>query len=78
LICEDYKYSDRLSDYLEDIRTMHVGEFKLDPLVDFYHLALIPPLSILTIRADIHKNFPISVETTIVGGMNLFTLEKNK
>ncbi|PKC12110.1 hypothetical protein RhiirA5_397098 [Rhizophagus irregularis] len=78
LIREGYKYADRLSDYLEDIGTMYVGEFELDPLVDFYHPALIPPLSILASRADIRKNFPISVESAVVGGMSLFTLEKNK
>ena len=69
LIREGYKYADRLSDYLEDIGTIYVGEFELDPLVDFYHPALIPPLSILVSRADIHKNFPISVESAVVGGM---------
>src|SRR6266498_5651660 len=78
LIREGYKYVDRLSNYLEDIGTMHVGEFELDPLIDFYHPALISPLSILASRVDIHKNFPISVESAIVGGMSLFTLEKNK
>ena len=78
LIHEGYKYADRLSDYLEDIGTIYVGEFELDPLVDFCHPALIPPLSILASRADIHKNFPISVESAVVGGMSLFTLEKNK
>ncbi|POG74856.1 hypothetical protein GLOIN_2v1770911 [Rhizophagus irregularis DAOM 181602=DAOM 197198] len=66
LIREGYKYADRLSDYLEDIGTMYVGEFELDPLVDFYH-----PLSILASRADIRKNFPISVESAVVGGMRL-------
>src|ERR1044072_8067942 len=78
LIREGYKYADRLSDYLEDIGTMYVGEFELDPLADFYYPALIPPLSILASRADIRKNFPISVESAVVGGMSLFTLEKNK
>ncbi|GET63300.1 hypothetical protein GLOIN_2v528075 [Rhizophagus irregularis DAOM 181602=DAOM 197198] len=29
-------------------------------------------------RSDIHKNFPISVESAVVGGMSLFSLEKNK
>ncbi|CAG8651703.1 12671_t:CDS:2, partial [Funneliformis mosseae] len=57
LIREGYKYSDRLSDYLKDIGIMHIGKFKLDPLVDFYHPALIPPLSILASRVDIHKTF---------------------
>ena len=78
LIREGYKYADRLSDYLEDIGTIYVGEFELDPLVDFYHPALIPPLSILASRADIRKNFPISVESAVMGGVSLFTLEKNK
>ena len=50
----------------------------MDPLVDFYHPALIPPLSILANRADIRKNFPISVESAIMRGASLFSLEKNK
>ena len=37
LIREGYKYADRLSDYLEDIGTINVGEFELDLLVDFCH-----------------------------------------
>ena len=78
LIREGYKYADRLLNYLEDIGTMYVGKFELDPLVDFYHSALISPLSILASRADICKNFLISVESAVVGGMSLFTLEKNK
>src|SRR6266496_6053477 len=78
LICEGYKYVDRLSDYLEDIGIIYVGEFELDPLAVFYHPALIPPLSILASRSDIRKKFPISVESAVVGGMSLFTLEKNK
>jgi len=76
LIREGYKYVDRLSDYLEDIGTLYVGE--LDPLADFYHPALIPPLSILASRSDICKRVPISVESVVMGGMSLFTLEKNK
>jgi hypothetical protein len=78
LIREGYKYVDRLSDYLEDIGIIYVGKFELDPLADFYHPVLIPPLSILASRADIRKNFPISIESAVIGGMNLFTLEKNK
>ncbi|CAG8839151.1 13223_t:CDS:1, partial [Racocetra persica] len=78
LIREGYKYVDRLSDYLEDIGTMYIREFKLDPLADFYYSALILPLSVLAIRADIRKKFIISVESAIMGGMSLFTLEKNK
>jgi hypothetical protein len=78
LIREGYKYVDRLSDYLEDIGTLYVGEFELDPLADFYHPALIPPLSILASRSDICKRVPISVESAVMGGMSLFTLEKNK
>ncbi|POG57646.1 hypothetical protein GLOIN_2v1738206 [Rhizophagus irregularis DAOM 181602=DAOM 197198] len=78
LIREGYKYVDRLSDYLEDIGIIYVGEFELDPLADFYHPALIPPLSVLAIRADIREKFIISVESAVMGGMSLFTLEKNK
>ena len=78
LIRKGYKYADRLSNYLEDIGTMHVGEFELDPLIDFYHPALISPLSILASRADIRKNFPINIESAVIGEMSLFTLEKNK
>ena len=78
MICEGYKYVDRLSDYLEDIRIIYVGEFNLDPLANFYHPALIPPLSILASRSDIRKKFPISVESAVIGEMSLFTLEKNK
>ncbi|CAG8606974.1 2566_t:CDS:2 [Gigaspora margarita] len=73
-----YKYIDRLSDYLEDIGTMYVREFELDPLADFYYLALIPPLSVLAIRADICEKFIISVKSAVMGEMSLFTLEKNK
>jgi hypothetical protein len=78
LICEGYRYANRLSDCLEDIGTICVGEFELDPLADFYYPALIPPLSILASRSDIHKNFPITVDSAVEGGMSLFTLEKNK
>ncbi|CAG8760871.1 21366_t:CDS:2, partial [Rhizophagus irregularis] len=53
-----------------DIGTISVGEFELDPLADFYHPALIPPLSTLAERADIRENFIISVESAIVGGFN--------
>jgi len=78
LIREGYRYANRLSDYLEDISIgiIYVGEFELDPLADFYYPALIPPLSVLAIRADIRENFIISVESAVVGGMSLFTLEK--
>ena len=78
LIRKGYKYVNRLLDYLEDIGIIYVGKFELDPLADFYHPALIPPLSILASRLDIHKKFPISVEFAVVGGMSLFILEKNK
>ncbi|CAG8645827.1 11037_t:CDS:2, partial [Gigaspora rosea] len=78
LIHEGYKYTDRLSDYLEDNGTMWIDEFELDPLLDFYHPALIPPLSILANRSDICKKFPITVESVVEGGVSLFTLEKNK
>ena len=63
---------------MEDIGTISVGEFELDPLADFYHPALIPPLSTLAERADIRENFIISVESAVVGGVSLFTLKKNK
>ncbi|EXX51638.1 hypothetical protein RirG_260140 [Rhizophagus irregularis DAOM 197198w] len=78
LICEGYRYANRLSDYLEDIGTICVGDFELDPLADFYYSALIPPLSILASRSDIHKNFPITVDSAVEGGMSLFILKKNK
>ncbi|UZO21989.1 uncharacterized protein OCT59_014367 [Rhizophagus irregularis] len=78
LIREGYRYANRLSDYLEDIGTIYVGEFELDPLADFYYPALIPPLSVLAIRADIREKFIISVKSAVMGGMSLFTLEKNK
>ncbi|PKC50488.1 hypothetical protein RhiirA1_486221, partial [Rhizophagus irregularis] len=58
-------YANRLSDYLEDIGTICVGDFELDPLADFYYSALIPPLSILASRSDIHKNFPITVDSAV-------------
>ncbi|CAB4475328.1 unnamed protein product [Rhizophagus irregularis] len=66
----------RLSDYLEDIGNAYVCEFELDPLADFYYPALIPPLSILANRSDIRKKIPISVESAVMGGVSLFTLEK--
>ena len=78
LIREGYKYVNRLLDYLEDIGTIYVAEFELDPLADFYYSALIPPLSILANRSDIRKKNPISVESAVMGGVSLFTLEKNK
>ena len=78
MICEDYKYVDRLSDYLEDIRIIYVSEFVLYPLADFYYLVLIPPLSILASRVDIRKKIPINVESAVMRGVSLFTLEKNK
>ncbi|CAG8611835.1 8993_t:CDS:2 [Funneliformis mosseae] len=42
---------------------MYIGEFALDLLIDFYYPALIPPLSVLAIRADIREKFIISVES---------------
>jgi hypothetical protein len=78
LIHKGYRYANRLSDYLEDIGITYIGKFELDPLANFYYPALIPPLSVLAIRADIHEKFIISVESAVIGGMSLFTLEKNK
>ncbi|UZO04446.1 uncharacterized protein OCT59_024832 [Rhizophagus irregularis] len=77
LICAQIKYADRLLDYLEDIGTIYVSEFELNSLADFYYLAIIPYLSILA-RSNICKKFPISVESAVIEGMGLFTLEKNK
>ncbi len=57
---------------------MNIGEFELDSLIDFYYPALISPLSILAIRADIREEFAINVESAVMGGASLFTLEKNK
>ena len=74
LIRKGYKYVKWLSGYLEHIET----RYEWDPLADFHHPALIPPLSVLTARLDIIKRFPISVKTAVIGGMSLFTLEKNK
>ncbi|KAF0525720.1 hypothetical protein F8M41_014358 [Gigaspora margarita] len=62
----------------EDIGTIYDGDFELDPLVRFFHPALIPPLSILANRSDIREKFLISVESAVEGGISLFTLEKNK
>jgi hypothetical protein len=72
------KYANKLSDYLEDIGITYVDEFKLDSLVDFYYPALILPLSVLAIRANIHEKFIISIESAVIEKMSLFTLEKNK
>ncbi|GES93090.1 hypothetical protein GLOIN_2v1685036 [Rhizophagus clarus] len=68
---------DRLK-LLEDIGNTYVCEFKLDPLVDFYYPTLILPLSVLAIRADFHEKFIISVESAVMRGISLYTLEKNK
>ena len=76
LIREGYRYANRLSDYLEDIGIIYISEFELNLLANFYHPVLILPLSVLAIRADIRENFIISVESAVVGGMSLFTLEK--
>ena len=70
LIRESYRYANRLSDYLEDIGITYVDEFELDPLADFYYSALISPLSVLAIRADIREKFIISVESAVVGEMS--------
>ncbi|CAG8812062.1 14139_t:CDS:1 [Gigaspora margarita] len=70
LIREGFIYTDSLSDYIEDIW----GRSKFF----FSHPALIPPLSILANRSDIHEKFIISVKSAVMGGMSLFTLEKNK
>ncbi|GBB93322.1 hypothetical protein RclHR1_02150009 [Rhizophagus clarus] len=71
LIREGYRYANKLSDYLEDIGTICVSEFELDPLADFYYPALILPLSVLAIRADIREKFIISVESAVMEGMRI-------
>ncbi len=78
MIYEGYRYANRLSNYLKDIGIIYVCEFELDPLADLYYSALILPLSVLAIRTDICEKFIISMESAIMGGMSLFTLEKNK
>ncbi|CAG8742331.1 6711_t:CDS:2, partial [Funneliformis mosseae] len=52
----------------EDIGIMYAGKFELDPLADFYHPALILPLSILAVRLDIREKFIISVKSAVIGG----------
>ncbi|PKK57090.1 hypothetical protein RhiirC2_858356 [Rhizophagus irregularis] len=50
---------------------INIGEFELKALIDFYYPALIPPLSVLATRANIRKNFPISVEFAVIGGARI-------
>ena len=76
LIREGYRYANRLLDYLEDIGITYICEFELDPLADFYYPALIPPLSVLAIRADICEEFAISVKSVVESEISLFTPEK--
>ena len=76
LIHEGYRCANRLSDYLEDIRTISVGEFELDSLADFYHSALISLLSTLAKRADIRKKFIINMKFIVMKEVSLFTLKK--
>ncbi|CAG8831388.1 45645_t:CDS:2, partial [Gigaspora margarita] len=69
LIREGFIYTDKLSDYIEDIWSHNKSNFP--------HPALIPPLSILA-RPGICRRFLISVESAVKGGISLFTQEKNK
>ncbi|CAG8570896.1 1968_t:CDS:1 [Gigaspora margarita] len=69
LIREGFIYTDKLSDYIEDIWSR--SKF------DFSYPALIPPLSILA-RPGICKRFPISVKSAVKSGISLFIQEKNK
>ena len=78
LIHEGFKYTYWLLDYLEDNGTVSDNGFEFDPLDDFCHSALIPPLSILASRVDICEKYNISVESVVENGMSLFILEKNK
>ncbi|CAG8852763.1 18954_t:CDS:2, partial [Gigaspora margarita] len=57
-----------LSDYIEDIW----GRSKFF----FSHPVLIPPLSILANRLDIHEKFIISVKSAVMGGMRLIWEEE--
>ncbi|RHZ51001.1 hypothetical protein Glove_486g4 [Diversispora epigaea] len=67
-----------LSHYLEDIPPIDIDEYSTIYLsADFFHSALIPPLSILARRRDICRRYPISVGTAVEGGMSLFVIEKN-
>ena len=78
MIRKVYKYADRLLDYLEDIKTIYISEFKLNLLANFYHLTLILPLSILISKVDICEKYIISIKFIVKNKMNLFILKKNK
>ncbi|RHZ84526.1 hypothetical protein Glove_80g23 [Diversispora epigaea] len=72
LLCEGYKYVSNLSHYLEDIPPIDIDEYSTIYLsADFFHSALIPPLSILARRRDICRRYPISVGTAVEGGMKM-------
>ncbi|CAG8789847.1 8341_t:CDS:2, partial [Gigaspora margarita] len=78
LLHEGYKYTKDLSQYLEEVPLIDIGEYgTIYPLVNFYHSALIPPLSILARRGDICSRCPIIMTSVVEGGMSLFTIEKN-
>ncbi|KAF0420606.1 hypothetical protein F8M41_006921 [Gigaspora margarita] len=77
LLREGYKYAKDLSHYLEEVPLINIGEYgTIYPLADFFHTALIPPLSILA-RRDIYRRYPITMISAIEGGMDLFAIEKN-
>ncbi|CAG8610967.1 5220_t:CDS:2 [Diversispora eburnea] len=72
LLREGYKYTSNLSHYLEDIPPIDIDKYSTIYLsADFFHSALIPPLSILARRRDICRRYPISIGTAVEGGMNL-------
>ncbi|CAG8832215.1 23112_t:CDS:2, partial [Gigaspora margarita] len=78
LLHKGYKYTKDLSQYLEEVSLIDIGEYStIYPLVNFYHSALIPPLSILARRGDICRRCPITMTSVVEGGMSLFTIEKN-
>ncbi|CAG8838524.1 28637_t:CDS:1, partial [Gigaspora margarita] len=78
LLREGYKYTKDLSQYLEEVLLIDIGEYStIYPLVNFYHSAFIPPLSILARRGDICRRCPITITSVVEERMSLFTIEKN-
>ncbi|CAG8855809.1 31003_t:CDS:1, partial [Gigaspora margarita] len=72
LLREGYKYA-------KDVLPIDIGDYEtIYPLADFYHPALIPPLSILARRRDICRRYLINVSTAVEGRMSLFTIEKDR
>ncbi|CAG8815487.1 11336_t:CDS:2, partial [Gigaspora margarita] len=77
LLREGYKYAKDLSHYLEDVPLIDIGDYEtIYPLANFYHPALIPPLSILARRRDICRRYLINIGIAVEGGMSLFAIKK--